>query len=271
MQRIADYEIIQPLGEGSQGEAWLAKTPSRLGIDDEVVAIKTVTHAASDDDFERVADHLLIYASLESPYLASLYDFGQQGGILYFAGEYFSGGSLARPARPFGRADVLRAVANGARGANELHDAGIAHRAIRPGNILVDNEKAKLGDLGLTQILNPGQTVASQGQVGAVEFIPPEVIQGQSSSRASDVWAIGATLHKVLTGQPMYPNLPTNSLIAALRHILNNRPAMGDALRNGERHIIEACVAADPAERPATAEALATAIETEADRQSESS
>jgi serine/threonine protein kinase len=103
--------------------------------------------------------------------------------------------------------------------------------------------------------------------MGAIEYLSPEVIQGRPASRASDIWALGATLHRVLTGVSIYPELPTHSLVEALRFLLNERPVMGDALRNGERRIIETVVATDPADRPATAADLATSISDEAERQ----
>jgi len=65
----------------------------------------------------------------------------------------------------------------------------------------------------------------------------------------------------------IFPNLPSNSLVEALRFLLNERPVMGDALRNGERRIIESAVSTDPADRPSTTGELAAAIADEADRQ----
>jgi serine/threonine protein kinase len=271
MHQIADYEIVQQLGEGNQGQWWLAKAPSRLGVADQLVAVKTIDHGASDDDFTRVADQLQTYASIGSPHLATLYDFGQQGNLLYVAGQYLPGGSLAQPARPLSRIDVLRCIGDAALGAHALHEAGIAHRSIRPSNVFLTDDGAKLGDIGLVHILNPGQTITSASRVSTIEYLSPELIQGQQASRASDIWSIGATLHKALTGQPLFPQLPTESLIAALRHILNEPPLLGDALRNGERQLIETAVEADPADRPATAEELAKQVNEEAKRQDERS
>jgi len=267
MQQIADYDVVQQVGEGTQGVIWLARPPARLGIADETVAVKTLNQTATDAEFGRLVEQLRIYASISSPELHRLYDVGRQGTIIYFAGEYMPSGSLARPARPFSRVDVLLALADACRGAHVLHEAGLPHRAIRPGNVVLDDHGAKLSDLGVSQLLNPGQTITGAAQMGAIEYLSPEVIQGRPASRASDIWALGATLHRVLTGISIYPNLPTNSLVEALRFLLNENPVMGDALRNGERHIIESVVATDPADRPKTAAQLAEAIAEEAERQ----
>ena len=267
MQEIADYEIIQPLGEGSQGQFWLARTPARLEIPDQWVALKTLSHAASDDDFAGLTDYLRRYAAIDSPFLVELFDVGQQGNILYMAGRYFDGGSMAQPARPLSRVDILRCVGRAAMGAHALHEVGISHRSIRPGNVLLADDGARLGDIGLSQLLSPGLTITGASKVNTIEYLSPERIQGQPASRASDIWALGATLHRALTGQPFFPAMPTDSLVAALRHILNERPILGDALRNGELRIIEATVAADPADRPSTADELAKEIFAEADRQ----
>lgn len=267
MQQIADYEVLQQLGEGSQGQYWAARPPARLGVSDGTVAVKTMVHAATDAEFARLARHLQLYASVHSPCLHRVYDVGQQGNLVYIAGEYIPEGSLTRPARPFSRVDVLRALADAALGAHALHEVGIAHRAIRPGNVILAEGRAKLADVGVSHLLSPGQTITGAAQMGAIEYLSPEIIQGQPASRASDIWALGATLHKVLTGISIYPTLPGSSLVEALRFLLNEKPAMGDALRNGERRIIESAVAADPADRPATAEELAASISEEAARQ----
>jgi eukaryotic-like serine/threonine-protein kinase len=267
MQQIGDYEIIQSLGEGSQGQFWLARTPARLEIADEMVAVKTLNHSASDEDFSRLTDHLRRYASIDSPYLVELYDVGQQGNILYMVARYLTGGSMAQPARPLSRVDVLRSVGRAALGAHALHEVGLPHRSIRPGNILLGDDGARLGDIGLSQLLSPGLTIAGASKVNTIEYLAPELIQGQQASRASDIWALGVTLHRALTGMAFYPSMPTESLVAALRHILNVRPTLSDALRNAELRIVESTVAADPADRPATAEDLANEIFAEADRQ----
>ncbi len=261
MKSIADYELIQSLGEGSHGSFWLARCPERLGVDTDQVAVKIFAHNAAEGDLDRLWHELRYYRSVTSPHLAEIYEVGQQGAVLYYAGEYFPDGSLARPARPFSRSVVLAALAAAARGAHALHEAGVAHRDIKPGNVMLDDEGAKLGDPNLATVLNPGQTITGLDRLGAIEYLAPELVQGQSATRSSDIWALGATMHRVLTGRSVYPDLPDGSLLEALRHLLNERPTLNETLRPEERAIVERTLATDPVDRPATAADLAETVE----------
>lgn len=260
MNGIADYEFVHLLGEGSHGSFWLARCPERLGLGLDYVTVKTLAHHAGDNDFERLAAQLQRYASVSSSRLMQVYDLGQQGDALYYAGEYFPDGSLAQPARPFTRASVLAAIADAAVAAHELHEAGLAHRSIKPGNILIDGTMAKLGDIGLANILNPGQTVTGLDHVGSIEYLAPELIQGRTASRATDIWALGATMHRVLTGRSIYPTVPDESLLEALRFVLTEPPTLNESLGDAERDIVGRALAADPVDRPLTAMELGKAV-----------
>ncbi len=275
MQGIADYEFIRPLGDGNHGSFWLAKPPARLGLSgtgadgesETLVAVKTLAEWANDAAFSRMANELKLYASVDSPYLVELYDAGQQDGVLYYAGEYFPDGSLGQPSRPLNRQEVLFAVADAADAAHALHEVGVAHRDIKPGNIMVTSTGAKLGDLGLAQILNPGQTVTGIGPVGTIAYLAPEIIRGEAATRATDIWALGATLHQALTGRLIFPDVPESSLLDALRHVLHREPTLAEPLSVGETDIITTALAAEAADRHPTSAALASDIRDEAQRQ----
>ncbi len=251
---IADYEFVQTLGEGSHGTFWLARCPERLGLGLDYVSVKTLAHNATDEDFARLVEELRHYVAVPSSELVPLYDVGQQGSMLYYAGQYFPDGSLDKPARPFSQAGVLSAMADAALAAHALHESGIAHRSIKPGNVMIDGERAKLGDISLAHVLNPGQTVTGLDHVGSLGYLAPELVAGgQAASRATDIWALGATLHKVLTGRPVYPEIPDASLLESLRHLLDSEPTLNESLRPDERALISRSLAPDPADRPLTA------------------
>ncbi len=266
MDGIADYRFVERLGEGNHGTFWLARPPARLGdLGVELVAVKTLVQQATDQDFDRMANELRVYAAVDSPYLAPVIDAGHQQGCLYYATTYYAAGSLGAPARPLERSEVIGAVADAARGADALHEAGIAHRDIKPDNIMLTGAerpaRAQLGDLGLAQVLNPGQTVTGIGPVGTIEYLAPEQVQGHQASRATDIWAIGVTLHRTLTGRGVYPSFPVGSLLEALRHVTSSRPAVDPDLEPAVAEVVGRCLDEDPGGRYATASELAEALE----------
>jgi serine/threonine protein kinase len=168
--------------------------------------------------------------------------------------EYYPAGSLAAPAQALDGPTVCTALADAARGAHALHERGVAHRNIKPGNVLLAaGGRGRLSDLGLAKFMTPGQTVTKSGSVGEVEYLEPASVRGERATRATDIWALGATLHRVLTGRPIYPGLTGTDVLADLRRVLNERPTVDPNLPGGVAALVTDCLAADPADRPATA------------------
>ncbi len=262
MRRIADYEFLELLGEGNHGSFHLARTPDRLGVQQAFCAVKVLAQRASEDAFRRMVNELRLFAAVPSPHLVRLLDAGHQDGVLFYATAYHELGSLASPrAAARGQAAVLEAVGDAARAAHALHEAGVAHRDIKPTNVLLSVDGAVLSDLGLAQLLSPGATVTGVGPIGTLAFMEPGVARGEPASRASDVWSLGATLLAGLTGEGPYPEMPTDNLLRALRHLADARPRVPDRLPPGVRALIEDCLAPERGERPATALAVAERLD----------
>jgi eukaryotic-like serine/threonine-protein kinase len=257
---IADYEFVREIGEGNYGTFHLAKKPDRLPVDAEFVAVKLLASKATEDTYRRATRELQLFASIRSEYLVRLFDAGMDGSTFYYAMEYHPLGSLAKPARPLERSEVLHAVACAARAAHALHEAGCVHRDIKPANILLREDGAVLSDLGLAQVLNPGQTMTGSPELGSIEFVDPAVMRGDRPSRASDIWALGATLHRALTGSGIYGELPVEPLLA-LRKVISSQPELSSSLADGEAEVIRRCLDADPSKRPGTAAEVAAQIE----------
>jgi serine/threonine protein kinase len=261
MRGIADYHFVELLGEGNHGMFWKANTPPRLDIGSEHVAVKVLAHRATDDDVVRFGKELRHYAAVDAPELVPVLDAGHQDGRLYYAAPWYRRGSLDRAVGPLGRGDIVTAVADAARAAHALHEAGLAHRDIKPANITIDDDGGgRLGDLGLAQALSPGKTVTGIGPVGAVEYLAPELVRGERASRASDIWALGATLHQALTGCSLYPGLP-GDLLGALRHVVSARPVVDTMASPAEAEVIAWTLESEPGRRPSTAAELATALD----------
>ncbi|WP_163511410.1 serine/threonine-protein kinase [Fodinicola acaciae] len=258
MDGIADYEFVRSLGTGNHGEFFLAKTPQRLPVDAPYVAVKVLSGEKSEDVFRRATRELKAFAAVQSPHLVALYDAGQQAGVVYYSMEYLSDGSLAEPANTLELGRVADAVASAARAAHALHEAGIVHNDIKPANILLGGDgSAKLSDLGLSRVLAPGMTMTGMGSLGSVEFTDPALLHGDSPSRASDIFSLGATLHRVATGRGLFGDLPDSDPVLVLRRVLSTKPDVAPDLDPEIAAVVRSCIAEDRTERPATAAEVA--------------
>jgi serine/threonine protein kinase len=258
---IADYRFIRALGAGNHGMYYLARCPERLPVSAEFVAVKVLSGASSGDTFRRAMRELAAFAAVTSPYLVTLYDAGQQGNDLYYSMEYLTDGSLADPAKPLQQHTALIAVAHAARAAHALHEAGMAHNDIKPGNILLHPGGGKLADLGLSRILTPGMTITGLGPTASVEYLDPALLRGEAPSRASDIFALGATLHRALTGEGLYGVLPAGNGLIAMRRVLSRPAVISADLAPEASEVVKAAISEDKAARPATALGLAERIE----------
>ena len=258
---IADYTFIRPLGAGSHGVFYLAHPPKRLPVAAEFVAVKVLSGSSGEDVFRWAHRELAAFAAVRSPYLVTLYDAGQQGEDVYYSMEYLPGGSVAAPAEPLNRVAALRAMAHAARATHALHEAGLAHRDIKPGNVLLYPDGAKLADLGLSHVLRPGSTITKMGATGEIGYVDPGLIRGDRPSRASDVFSLGATLHYALAGEGLYGPLPDDDPLLAVRRVISRPPFISTRVDPDAQEVIAWAIAPDPAERPATALRLAERIE----------
>jgi serine/threonine protein kinase len=225
------------------------------------VSVKGLTGTSSQDTSRRATRELAAFAAVGSPYLVTLYDAGQQGDDLYYSMEYLPAGSLADAIGSIPPNQVLATVADAARAAHALHEAGIAHNDIKPGNVMLHDGHAKLSDLGLSQLLAPGLTITGLGSTGSVEYLDPAVIRGELPGRATDIFALGATLHRALTGTGLYGDLPTDNTMLAMRRVLSHAPEISPNLPPGVRAVIASAIDPNQAARPATAADLAASID----------
>jgi serine/threonine protein kinase len=261
VDRIGDYQFDHSLGEGSTGFFYVAAPPPRLGIDDPLVVVKVLKIGAGDQAFHRMTRELRTFARVHSDHLVMLYDAGQEAGTLYYAMEYFPMGSLAKPTQPLDRSQILSALSDTARAAHDLHEAGMAHRNIKPTNVMITETGGKLADLGMVQVLAPGQTITGMGGMDSIEYVDPAIIRGERASRSSDIWTIGVTLHWALTGKSVYGDLPDGDPLLAVRRVLTTPPALSPDLPPGEAALIQSCLDPNPGDRPRTAAELADLID----------
>jgi eukaryotic-like serine/threonine-protein kinase len=256
---IADYQVVRVLGEGNHGRFYLARPPARLGIPDEFVAVKVFTGQHSEQAYQRGVRELRAFAKVSSPYLVRVYDAVLQDSFLY-AMEYCPLGSLADPARPLGRGEVLRAVGHAAAALHALHEAGLTHGDLKPANILLTEDGGKLSDLGLARYLTPGVTLTGMASAASVEYLDPALLRGERPSRSTEVFALGAALHRALTGTGLYGELPDAEPLLAIRKVMSADPQLAPGLSEAEAALVRDCLA-PVGQRPATALEVAQRLE----------
>jgi eukaryotic-like serine/threonine-protein kinase len=257
---IADYVILRQLGEGNHGRYYLARPPARLELTEEFVALKVFGDRVGELAYDRGVRELRAFAAVRSPYLVTVYDAVLEDTFAY-AMQYFPLGSLATPARPLARTEVHRALEHAARAAHALHEAGMAHSDIKPANVLLaegsndstDGLGGRLSDLGLARFLAPGATLTSMGRASSVEYVDPDVIGGARPSRRTEIWALGATVHRALAGTGLYGELPDAQPLLAIRKVLGAQPRVDPALRPDEAELVRLCLAPDDGRLPTAA------------------
>ena len=175
-------------------------------------AIKFLPHGYADDSEarQRFLREAQVAAKIQHPHVVTVYDAGDFQGQLFIAMEFVGGGSLAEAVGKL-RMDVsidhiLHYVAEAAEGLQCVHDAGLLHRDIKPGNILLTEDgHAKIGDFGLTKSEEKGEALTSKGvAVGTVAYMAPELFQGGQASPITDCYALGVTLYELLVGKRPY-------------------------------------------------------------------
>lgn len=265
-QQLADFTVLHKLGEGGNGTFYLAEPPQRLGLNTDRVVLKVFSGMCSDDAYRRGVRELRAFAAVHSPYLASLYDAVLQGQFMY-AMEFFPLGSLQAPTQPLSREAALAALADAARGVDALHDAGIAHANITPSSVMItdgsggpNRHGGKISDLGLARVLAADEPITSFAQPGAVQYMDPALLAGDVPSRATDIWSLGAVLHRALTGTGVYGDVPDAQPLLAIRAALSTPPALSESLNRDERTLIANCLALS-GERPATAGEVAERLD----------
>ena len=256
---LADYVITDVVAGDGPGALDGARPPDRLGVTGDRVAVK-VLPGGDDTAFRRFTRELKMYARVTHPGLLHVFDAGQHETMFFYTTEWCDGGSLDDAER-LGRDARLAALAEAARAVHQLHEAGIVHRDIRPGSILLRADTtAVLADLGAAH-LGTG-TMTSLAPMASIGYIDPQLLLGEPASRSTDVYSLGATLHRVLTGRHLHAQLEGRDVMLAVRTVISRPPNIQrDLLDADEMDLIAASVDRRPEARPPTAEAVAHLVD----------
>src|SRR3954471_22026135 len=204
------YELLLPLASGGMGRVWRARDVML----ERPVAVKVLRNELADDAtfrarFRAEAHHT---AALHHPHIASVFDYGEQEVegecVAYLVMELVEGEALStlleregrlEPARTL---DVLRQTASALAAA---HAAGVVHRDVKPGNVLVGNDGVvKITDFGIAWSASSVPLTGTGQVVGTAHYLSPEQAEGGKASPASDVYALGIVAYECLTGRQAF-------------------------------------------------------------------
>jgi len=262
---LADrYAVGELLGRGGMAEVF-GGTDRIL---DRPIAIKVLgSWLAHDATFvERFRREALAAARVSHPNLVAVYDAGAEDGTPYIVMERVPGETLAEALGREGRLEPARAAriaAEVARALGVAHAAGIVHRDVKPGNVMVTPDgRTKLMDLGIARSLD-GETITRASTVlGTAGYVSPEQVRGERVDARSDLYSLGCVLYETVTGRP--PFEADNPVAVAYRHI-HEDPALPSEVVPGLPPSIDAvtrrAMAKDPEGRFASADELAAALE----------
>ncbi len=261
------YRVVRELGRGGMGVVHVAHDPD-LGRD---VALKVVLAAGADPTAgPRLLREAEAAARLSHPGIVRVLDVGLLDGLPYLAMELVDGPTLSSVLErdgPLAPAEAARIGAGLARALEHAHAQGVVHRDLKPANVLLagPGRDPKIVDFGLAKDAEAsGATLTMTGEIlGTPPFMAPEQADG-SGKRAdgkADVYALGATLHAMLTGVPPFQ---ATSTLGLLTRVLTEQPKPPSARRPGispalDRLVLR-CLEKQPARRP-TAGEVAAALE----------
>jgi DNA-binding NtrC family response regulator len=273
--KIGSYSLLERLGSGGMGEVWLAR--HHLLARPAAVKLLRVPASATPGEedrrtltqrFEREAHAT---AELQSPHTVQLYDFGiADNGHFYYVMERLRGMDLQRMIEQFGPLPPARAISflkQACRSLAEAHALGLVHRDIKPGNLFIcrlgqEYDFLKVLDFGVVSRhrSEPAMHMTTAGMVlGTPAFLAPELAIGDAAfDGRADIYALGCVGFWLLAGRPPFE---AGDAISLLMHHTKTPPPPPSSLAE-ERipaaldKVILACLAKEPAERPANADAL---------------
>ena len=268
--RLGPYEIVSTLGAGGMGEVYRARD-ARLARD---VAVKTLP-AAFADNAERLRRFELearAASQLSHPGILTVYDIGSAEGQPYIVSELLEGDTLRarlnRGVIPLKKSvEIAAAVADALAAA---HGRGIVHRDLKPENLLLTRDgRVKILDFGIAKLTAPdpdqpggADTVAIVTDVGVavgtLGYMAPEQLRGEPVDSRSDLFALGAILHEMVSGAPAFKR---DSRIATVNAVLEaDPPDLDDTVPPGIRRIVRRSMEKDPEHRFQSARDLGFAL-----------
>jgi tRNA A-37 threonylcarbamoyl transferase component Bud32 len=256
---IQGYRVVSKIGRGGSSIVYLAERES----DKQQVVLKILNATAGLDEImlQRFVQEFDIISSIDHPNVVKIYDRGFSDRHAYIAMEYFPDGSLVEVvSKGLSARQALSLLAQAASALREIHNRGIVHRDIKPGNLMARADGSiVLADFGIAKRLGDDMGRTRQGELyGTPYYVSPEQIEGSPATTQSDIYSLGIIFHEMLTGQRPFEAQSVSGLIAL--HVSAPRPKLPEGLARYQ-DLLDRMIAVDPSNRYKDADELLEGID----------
>jgi serine/threonine protein kinase len=244
------YRLLAPVGRGGMGMVWHAHDV----LLDRDVAVKELIlpfgldHAGKQVAYRRVLREARSAARLSHPGIVTVHDVVEEDGRPWIVMELVRAWSLEQAIRQNGPLPAAQTAEIGIRVLDALrhaHAAGILHRDVKPGNVLLTQDRVVLTDFGIAALEGDVSITQTGLLMGSPAYIPPERLQGRPITQAADLWSFGATLYAAVEGRPPYEGPDAVAVLGAVLTQEPTRPQRAGALLP----VIEGLLRKNPADR----------------------
>src|SRR5690606_26170019 len=255
------YELQSRIAIGGMGEVWEA-TDHVIG---RIVAIKILKDEYMGDPgfLERFRAEARHAALVNHEGIASVFDYGEENGSAFLVMELVPGEALSTILERDGALSAdktLDIVAQTAAALQAAHAAGLVHRDIKPGNLLITPDgRVKITDFGIARIADQVPLTATGQVLGTVQYPPPEQASGHAASPATDIYSLGIVAYESLAGKR--PFTGESQVAIAMAQINEKPPALPATVPVPVQNLVMAMIAKKPAERPSSAATVSRAAQ----------
>ncbi|WP_353112400.1 serine/threonine protein kinase [Microbacterium sp.] len=255
------YELQSRIAIGGMGEVWEA-TDHVIG---RTVAIKILKDEYMGDPgfLERFRAEARHAALVNHEGIASVFDYGEENGSAYLVMELVPGEALSTILERDGALSAdktLDYVAQTASALQAAHAAGLVHRDIKPGNLLITPDgRVKITDFGIARIADQVPLTATGQVMGTVQYLSPEQASGHPASPATDIYSLGIVAYECLAGKR--PFTGESQVAIAMAQINEQPPPLPSTVPGPVQNLVMAMIAKKPADRPSSAATVARAAQ----------
>jgi serine/threonine protein kinase/tetratricopeptide (TPR) repeat protein len=258
--RLGNYEILGLAGAGGMGVVYRALDTKLQRI----VALKFLPDhlIASKTDKERFLREARTASSLDHPNIGVIHGIEETSdGRTYIVMAFYEGENLARKisGSPLPLGEAVEIAIQTARGLTEAHARAVIHRDIKPGNIIVTQQRViKIVDFGLARVSSSADSTQTLGTAGTIGYMSPEQTLGKPVDQRTDIWALGVVMAEMLTGRSPFQRDTAPATIVA---ILNEAPNLPDGIPLELRRVVYRTLSKDAATRYPTSKELLADME----------